>query len=102
MKLNIPDIQQKLANVITDLGVKATFTRLGSKIGSGNVVITKTEKDESSNTDEVLKTMFLSNTVKFVPKVGDDVTLNRKTYHINEVAEYAPSDVVIAYKMVVV
>lgn len=102
MSLNIPQLQNKIESAIVKYGTKATFSRMASKLGSGNIIIAKSMNDESGITDEVQKVVYMSNTVKFVPKVGDDMLCNKVSYHINKVDDYSPSGIAIAYKMVVV
>lgn len=100
MSLDISALQILIDNKLKSIGMKASFSRLGSKIGSGYIVVTTSEnKAENTLNDNVSKICYLANKVKFIPLPGDVIAFNKEEWIIKEVAKYEPSGVAIAYKI---
>lgn len=100
MAINVASLQQQFSKVITENGIKATFSRLGARLGVGYVVLANSENKSGENlNDNVSKFCYLSNTVKFTPLTGDEVTINKDVWRIAYVKKYEPSGTAIAYKI---
>jgi hypothetical protein len=100
--LNITDLQNKVNNKLTSLGIKAAFNRLGARLGQAYIVIATSEnKGQESLNDNVSKICYVANKIKFVPQPGDTISFNKEEWLIKDVVKYEPSAISIAYKLLI-
>lgn len=98
--INISSLQNLCNDKIKSIGIKANFSRLGTKLGSAYIAITTSDNEgQETLNDNVSKVCYVANKIKFVPMPGDVIVFNKEEWLIKDVTKYEPGGVSIAYKI---